>query len=55
MLVARSMKTTKDQEWEYLKASLLTCSNKIPGLLWLALPICLPNGFTFSFVRRLEG
>lgn len=24
------------------------------GLLWLSLPICLPDGFTFSFVKRLK-
>ena len=24
------------------------------GLLWLNFPICLPEGFTFSLVRRLQ-
>ena len=32
----------------------LTYSKMMLGLLWLSLPIILPDGFTLSLVRRLE-
>ena len=32
----------------------LTYSKSTPGLLWLNLPICLPDCFTFSLDKRLK-
>ena len=39
--------------WDHEQES-RTYSNSIVGFVWLSLPICLPNCFTFSLANRLK-